>query len=151
MMPRISPFQASNAEEVAALIDRAIRQIDSSIYSPEVLAWWASQYTPEALRRLSTNREIFVAVHQEVAVGTVSLEGGTVYALFVDPRFARRGVATVLMQHVESLARDRGVRVLMVPASLTAKLFYAGRGYSIEPSDTSDGIVTTILMSRRLA
>jgi GNAT superfamily N-acetyltransferase len=68
------------------------------------------------------------------AVGGIAVEAGathraTIRSVFVDPRWARCGIGTALMQHVEDDALQHGVRYLEMKATLSGVDFYRARGY----------------------
>ena len=50
-------------------------------------------------------------------------------AVYVDPKFGRKGVGRMLLDQVEREARDRGLQKLMMHASLSAEAFYKRYGY----------------------
>ena len=56
-------------------------------------------------------------------------EPARIRAFFVDPTFARRGVATLLLERCESEARRRGFSRAALMATLPGVKFYAARGY----------------------
>ena len=57
-----------------------------------------------------------------------------VRSVFVHPRFARRGLATALMNHIENDARRHGIRILRLMATLSGVDFYGRQGYLIQGS-----------------
>jgi len=56
-------------------------------------------------------------------------EAARTRAFFVDPSAARRGVATLLLEHSERAARAAGFRRLELMATPTGIAFYEHRGY----------------------
>ena len=77
------------------------------------------------------------AVQQEQLAGFLSYDGqGHIDLLFVDPKSARRGVATCLLGHAETALAAAGVRQLWTEASLTARPFFAGQGFEVTEEQT---------------
>jgi GNAT superfamily N-acetyltransferase len=60
-------------------------------------------------------------------------EAARIRAFFVDPKFARRGVASLLLERCESEALRRGFSRTALMATLPGVKFYAARGYIGEP------------------
>jgi len=52
-----------------------------------------------------------------------------VCALYVDPRYGRRGIGRELLDNLEEVARERGLPDLELKASLKAVAFYLACGY----------------------
>jgi GNAT superfamily N-acetyltransferase len=69
--------------------------------------------------------------------------------MFVAPRAQGRGIGRLLVQRIEMVARERGLAVLIVPATVTAEAFYARLGFTAV-RDTYYGDERTIVMERVL-
>jgi GNAT superfamily N-acetyltransferase len=79
-------------------------------------------------------------------------EAAKIRAFFVDPAFARRGVASLLLDACETAARQHGFRQLEMGATLTGIPFYRARGYTeteaIEADLPDGGKLAIVKMSR---
>ena len=64
-----------------------------------------------------------------IGFGFLDSQMRAIEALFVEPRFARRGVGSAILASLESAARHAGVRRLMLSSSLNAVNFYEATGY----------------------
>lgn len=53
----------------------------------------------------------------------------TVYTVFVKAKLHKLGIGKMLMDRVEGLAREKGIKKLTVPSSITAFSFYKKLGY----------------------
>jgi ribosomal protein S18 acetylase RimI-like enzyme len=89
----------------------------------------------------------FVAIVNGRVVGTGSLNGQTVSSVYVHPDYQGLGIATKLMDAVESAANAQSQGTLSVQSSVTAKPFYAKRGFKIV-REGFFGEEPTILMSK---
>ena len=56
-------------------------------------------------------------------------QAAKIRAFFVDPHDARRGIGTLLLEHCEKQARDRGFSQVELMATLPGVKLYAARGY----------------------
>ena len=132
---------------------RAIRVTAARDYTPEQVAAWASdEIDPagwDARRRASRTR--VAEVDGSVAGFTDVDERGYVDMMFVDPAFARRGVASALLDWAESTARELGAVELSTHASLTARPFFEAHGFSVvvEQRPVLRGVALTNFVMRR--
>lgn len=146
----IRPFEPADATALAEIISRDLVEVNSTDYPEKIITSMIGQYSPKALSELAQKRDMFVAENDGGVVGTVSLEGRTVYTLFVDPKVHGSGIGSALMEHVEKLAKERGISSVIVPASLTAHDFYLNRGYVEVRKAYDDGLLTGIIMQKEL-
>lgn len=100
-------------------------------YAPGQLEAWIRLITPDAYDSALREKELFVAEGGErlLGLGMLDLEGAEVCALYVDPRGQGRGVGCGLLDAMEALASQRGLRELRLKATLNACAFYARLGY----------------------
>jgi len=112
---------------------RAIRQTASEDYSPEQIAVWArDDIDVESWAAKRAAAGTIVAVVDNVVAGFTDVDdSGYVDMMFVDPRFARRGVASALLARVFEVARERKVDELSVHASMTARPFFERHGFVV--------------------
>lgn len=114
---------------------RAVEAVDRRFYSDDEITSWAGRRDAETRRtRFSDSLEesVFqVAERGSRVVGFAQLivESHEVRALYVDPRYGRRGIGRKLLDRLEDIARERGVPDLELKASLNAVAFYLARGY----------------------
>jgi GNAT superfamily N-acetyltransferase len=73
----------------------------------------------------------FVAIADGQVVGTGSLNGQNVSSVYVRSDYQGRGIGTKLMDAVENAANSQSHGTLSVQSSITAKSFYAMRGFKI--------------------
>lgn len=86
-------------------------------------SWHAARSVPATI----------VAVIDDTVIGFSDLdEQGYIDMLFVSPEFGRRGVASRLLDEVESRARTAGLDALTVSASLLLRPLLERRGFVVE-------------------
>lgn len=145
----IRPALEDDADDVSAVILRALRETNAMDYSDEIIERVERSFGPAALRELIGKRTVFVAAIDGRVVGTASLDGSVVRTVFVAPDFQARGIGKLLMARIERAARERNIPKLAVPSSVTAETFYARLGFTAV-RDSYYGDERTIIMERLL-
>ena len=120
---------------MAAVYERAVRQIGARHYAPEQIEAWVGQ-GPRAERfrqKITDGRRGWVAVDDASRVmGFVDLEAdGHIDFLYVDPDAAGQGAATLLLDELERVARSAGITRLYVEASEPARRVFERRGFMV--------------------
>lgn len=134
---RIGVRRATEADVVVLdeVHRRAIKAVDRGFYSDEEIASWAGREDDETWRlRFADELEDSIWVVAErgsrvVGFAHLIVESRQACALYVDPRYGRRGIGRELLDHLEDVARERGLPDLELKASLNAVTFYLARGY----------------------
>src|SRR3712207_3072842 len=133
-MPNSEAFHAihlrravvSDADTLASLSRAAILESAATHYSAPQLAAWARRRTVSTHQRMIRETAVIVAQTEGDVAGfasvalhaTGSLIAGEVDQLFVHPTHAGEGVATLLLEAVETEARRSGLNRLTTHASL---------------------------------
>lgn len=150
-------------DDVDALLDlhvASIRGLGAATYSPHQVDAWATK--PEGTRPYEASirderRHLVVAERDAELVGWGRLDcsDGQVSAVYVHPDHARDGVGSVIMAHLEDVARERGILRLHLWASLNAIPFYESLGFTrLEKRlhETTGGVVMSCVeMEKDLA
>lgn len=144
----IRPALSDDAADISAVILRALRETNAKDYTNEIIERIERSFSPDAVRELIGKRTVVAAVGSRV-VATASLDGSVVRTVFVAPDVQARGIGKLLMAQVEHIARERNIRSLTVPSSVTAEAFYAGLGFKAV-RDSYFGDERTIIMERLL-
>lgn len=112
---------------------RAVRETARAHYSlVQVEAWAAEGADLDSWAAARAAADTHVAVVDGRIAGFVDLDDqGHIDLLFVDPDFGRRGVASALLAHVVTLARERGLSALTTFASLTSRPVFERHGFVI--------------------
>jgi GNAT superfamily N-acetyltransferase len=71
-----------------------------------------------------------------VACGMLDVTTGRIDAVFVLPPYFGRGIATAMMQHLECIAREHGLKSLTLDATLNAVSFYRSQGFQGNATST---------------
>jgi GNAT superfamily N-acetyltransferase len=121
---------AGDAEAVYEIVLRALRETNARDYPASVIARLVLTL-PEGVASKLEEWHAYVALVDGRSVGTGSLNGKTVRAVFVYPDYQGRGIGTKLMDAVENAANVQSVSTLTVQSSITAQPFYAKRGFEV--------------------
>lgn len=111
MAIEVRPFHPDDAPQLADIVQRCLREVNSRDYPADIIDKMCAHFTAERFIELSAFRLIYVAEDDKV-VGTVSRDGNKVHTMFVDPDLAGRGIGQQLMRHIETLAARDGWPVL---------------------------------------
>ena len=129
--PALRPYLGEDAPVLAAIFAASIEELTGDDYSEAQQQAWAAAADDEAEfgKRLAGALTL-VATLQNSPVGFASLKGADhIDMLYVHPGVVGQGVASMLCDALEKLARGRGAKNLTVDASDNAAEFFAKRGY----------------------
>lgn len=89
---------------------------------------------------------VYIAEIDRRIVGFCSLDGkGIINDLYVLPKYSRSGIGSQLLTSVESIAKQKGIELIRVTASLNARDFHAQLGYRYL-YDTARSIVSGVVI-----
>jgi ribosomal protein S18 acetylase RimI-like enzyme len=116
----------------------AVCMTASSFYPAEVIASWTREpdegRSEQFRHAVAKGEELFVVACQGVdVVGFGSLVPALteVRAVYVAPRFGRRGIGGRILEELERMAIERAIPALQLEASVNAELFYSRAGYEV--------------------
>lgn len=127
----LRPFLPADTPVLAGILREAIFELTGEDYDPDQQQAWAEAAADEdALGSRLAAALTLVAVREGEPVGFISLAGNKLIdMLYVHPDVAGEGVAALLCDAAEKLARARGTKSLTADASDTALGFFQKRGY----------------------
>lgn len=105
---------------------------NSPDYPPSVIEYQLQiHYTMDWIRKQMQSRYFIVTLIEGKVVGTGSLDGDEIKAVFVDPSYQRRGVGRAMMEELEEYARTKGLKEVVLNSSITAYDFYKKLNYHL--------------------
>jgi putative acetyltransferase len=151
----LRPYLPADAARCAAIFRASVEDLAIEDYSAEQCAAWAARADdPDFPKRLAGALTLMALVDGE-PVGFASLNGAeTIDMLYVDPEFARRGVATGLLDALARLALARGAKTLAGDVSDTARSLFARQGFQAQRRNLvqlDDEWLANTTMTKRLA
>ncbi len=128
-------YRPGDAPALAEIFRRSVTELGPRHYTPEQVMAWAAD-APDAedmLRRGSDGRTTIVASDDTGRpVAFVDLEfDGHIDLLFALPEAAGTGIASALLDAIETVAKTEGGMRLYVEASEAAKGLFMRRGFSL--------------------
>lgn len=148
-MVLIRRFLKMDARELANLICKTLRDINSKDYSKEIIDKMCLHFSHTNLAELANERSLFVALDGSKIVGTASLKEDIILSVFVDAELQGKGIGSELMKHAEELACKNGYMKVKLPSSITSVEFYKKLGYQKIDEKVSD-FGTNIIMEKAL-
>ena len=127
----LRPMLPADGPALAALFRASIEDLTQEDYGEAQREAWAARADDEAafMQRLTGALTLVASVDGTVA-GFATLEGSDrVGMLYVAPDYARRGIASALLDALKRLASGRGASRLTTDASDTAREFFMMRGF----------------------
>jgi len=138
---KITKFKETDTEEIVTLFYETVHSVNSKDYSQAELDAWAPIDEKESKMKSwkeSLGQNItFVAKINDKVVGFSDLtQTGYLDRLFVHKDYQGQGIATALVDMIESEAKKLNLLEIDVEASITAKPLFEHRGYNIVCSQT---------------
>ena len=135
-----------DAEDLVRLHYDAVHKGAKDDYAPEVLASWSPQPSEHRYAWMRTqiesghNRVLVAEKKAGVVEGfcMFSPSEGIVFAVYVAPQSARRGIGRCLLRSAESSIAEQGIFQSRLNASQNALGFYLSEGYEVVERATQD-------------
>ena len=130
-LPRLRAYRASDLSALIALFRAAVRELASRDYDlRQRLAWAPDVIDAERFEARLASCATWVAeiAGRQAGFGSVETDGH-IDLLYVHPDFARRGVARLLLEHIENEAKRGGIVRLYAEVSLTARAVFGRCGF----------------------
>jgi putative acetyltransferase len=152
----LRPYLPADAARCAEIFRAGVEELTSEDYSADQRdAWAAKANDAEAFAVRLVKALTLVALIDGEVVGFASLRGASdLDMLYVDPRFARRGVGGALVDALARLAQARGAELLTSEVSDTARPLFERQGFVAQQRNLvqlDDQWLANTTMTKRLA
>ncbi|ENN85867.1 putative acetyltransferase [Rhizobium freirei PRF 81] len=128
----IKAYDPGDSQATIDIFLRAIREVASKDYNPAQIAAWAKVDDAEVWAQHRASRPTWLAMDASTPIGFADLRGdGCLDMMFVAPDYQGRGVASLLLATVESVACKQGLQRIFTEASLTARPFFERKGFVV--------------------
>ena len=139
----------ADANAISRLIIQTLIEVNTKDYPDSVIREVIQNFSEEKIIERMKLRRIFVITNRENIIGTASLEGTLVKTVFVLPSEQGKNIGSLLMNHLENIARKEHIDSLTVQSSLTAEGFYRKIRYKVLRNEYY-GKEKTIIMEKSL-
>lgn len=151
---QLRQYRPTDLPEILKLFRETVHTINAKDYTQEQLNAWAPD-TLDAEKwqaTLSRNYTLIAAINNQIA-GFADIDGTAYFDhLFVHRDYQGRGVAKALANAIEAHAVAQGFTIITVAASITARQFFEGRGYTVLKQQSVERlgqVLTNYLMEKR--
>ena len=154
-MTVVRGYEREDAGPICRLFYETVRTVNLGDYSPEqVRAWAPEPPDPAAWHERMSGRHTLVAEEGGEVAGFAELqESGHLDMLYCRADAVGRGVGSLLYAAVEERARGLGLGRISTEASITARPFFARRGFAVLRRNTvyrQDTALTNFSMEKAL-
>ena len=135
-------------------IRRSVEISNSPDYPSSIIDYQLNiHYTMDWIKDKMQSRYFIVAMLDNQVVGTGSLEGDEIKAVFVDPDCQRRGIGRAIMEELERYGKSKGLQEIELNSTITAFEFYKKLQYRLVKElvgEYQGDTVIAYLMKKRL-
>ncbi|QFF97851.1 GNAT family N-acetyltransferase [Psychrobacillus glaciei] len=133
---KIVKFNPLDTEEIVSLFYETVHSVNSKDYSQSELDAWAPRNEKESKVKswkesLNENITYVVKLNNKIVGFSDLTHSGHLDRLYVHKEYQGKGIATALVDILESQAKKLNLLEIDTEASITAKPFFEQRGYKI--------------------
>jgi putative acetyltransferase len=128
-MLELRNYQSTDCKEIMALFYHTVHTVNAKDYRPDQLDAWAPQQMDDKAWDTSLKEHFtIVAVQEGIITGFGDIRAdGYLDRLYVHAAFQGRGIGSAICDRLEEACTGK----ITTAASLTARSFFAGRGYQL--------------------
>lgn len=146
----IRKFRPEDAKAVSDIIKDNLLNLNSKDPTEEIINPIHQQFTPRFLLSMSNKRKMYVALHDDMIVGTASIDHDTIYTVFVALQYHGKGIDKALVSLLEEIAANNGLRLVKLVAGVTAQKLFEKLGYSAADVQESEEFGKEVVMEKYL-
>ena len=139
----VRPARPEDAPEAALLLCESICALCHADHGglSDIIARWTANKTPGQVRRWTERGplDLLVALREGALVGVgATIEAQEIALNYVAPEARFSGVSTALLAAMEARIAGAGTQTARLTSTLTARAFYAARGWQASGQPVSD-------------
>lgn len=130
---KLRTYETADTEAIMKLFYDTIHEVNIRDYNQEQIdAWAPADMDISAWMNNLQSKLTYVVENNGEIVGFGQLEAsGYIDKFFCHKDFQGQGIATLIMEKIESKARILGIKRLFTEASITAKSFFAKKNFIV--------------------
>lgn len=143
--------ETADLPAITQLFYDTITTINAADYTPEQVAVWRAGYADTDRWQNRLNNQYFILAEEAgnlCGFGSVTADG-YIDVLYVHKDYQRKGIAGQLATTLDAHARQRGFVEVYADVSLTARPFFAQRGFKIV-REQQQQVGTTLFTNYRM-
>ncbi|MCA9459482.1 MAG: GNAT family N-acetyltransferase [Nanoarchaeota archaeon] len=151
----IRKAEFGDAEEISKIVIDTIKNINSKDYSSEQIKVWVNSNSIENIRKKIQNkdRSTFVAIKNKEIVGYLAmyLMKNLLSSFYIKRENLGSGIGKKMIIFAEGLAKERGLKELLLESTLTAYSFYKSQGYILVKKENhiQEGVKIPIIKMKK--
>jgi citrate lyase synthetase len=127
---QLREFKLEDASIVSGIICRCLREVNSKDYPSKTIEHMCQTFSPENLPNWFSGMDTVILMTEgQNILGTGSLKENRIMTVFISPDQQGKRIGSRIMDHLETLASQRGHRSLVLNSSLSSLNFYKNRNY----------------------
>ncbi len=128
---RIRKFRKQDSKEVSKIIRNYLKNFigKGNFIKNIYFKYLYSKYGSDSLIGLSKVREIYVAESKGRIIGTASLRGNRIMAVYISPKYRYHSFGTSLVKKLENIANKKGYKSVKLWSLISSSEFYKKLGY----------------------
>tara|TARA_R110002167_G_C12658646_1_gene649706 strand:- start:1223 stop:1690 length:468 start_codon:yes stop_codon:yes gene_type:complete len=129
----IRSYHLGEEHEIWQLSNQTIHNVNAQHYSQKQLdAWSPALFDKTLWNNKLAKLNSFVCIKDKKIVGYSDLQSsGYIDHFFCHHSYQRQGIGAALMAHIHTLAKQQHITQLSADVSITAKLFFEGKGFKV--------------------
>ena len=131
----VIPYSKEYFSKTLPLILSSIEGLNKDDYDSDTLSIMKGWQTPERLQKKFSTGNYFLAKSNNKLVGIGGLVKNEVCTMFTHPMYTGLGIGKSILTKIESVAKNKGLKVLSLSSTLTAKGFYENCGFKIKSEE----------------
>ncbi|RVU84449.1 GNAT family N-acetyltransferase [Leucothrix sargassi] len=152
---KIQDYTNAMARDVTDVFYESVHGIDDAIYSKAQKNAWAQlprEYDSWVMRLMF--KQPYVATLGEQVIGFIELDpDGHIDCMYTLPEFQRKGIGSLLYEHLLEKAKEKRMKRLYVEASHVARPFFESKGFCLTHENQVDRegeVITNFTMQLHL-
>ena len=129
----VRKYHSKNCHKIAELFYDTIHSVNAADYTKTQLDAWAPKNMDlcEWDSKLSNNYSVVVEKDNMIIGFGIADETGYFDLLYIHKDYQGIGAATLIADNIEEYIYHKGIKIITIAASITAKPFFEKRGYLV--------------------